>query len=123
MNAIVAIAQALLNGEILTIKTAFNDFGVSNLPREVGRAIERKFGVRISKLRKESKSRYGIFVSYNEYRLNKDDPENQYGIEKMIKYIEENGGFVPVKRKPGRPLLSSALNQPKLNNHNTERLF
>ncbi len=123
MNAIAAISQAFLKGEILTIKTAFQDFGVSNLPREVGRAIERKFGVRISKLRKEGKSRYGIYVSYNEYRLNKDDPENAIGIEAMVKYVEANGGFVPVKRRPGRPTLHSALNQATQSNHTIERLF
>lgn len=120
MNAISAIAQAFLNGDILTIKTAFRDFGVSNLPREVGRAIERKFGVRISKLRKDGKSRYDIPVSYYEYRLNKDDPQNQQGIEAMIKYVEANGGFVPVKR---RPSLATALEQPTQSTNTIERLF
>lgn len=121
MNAIAAISQAFLKGEILTIKTAFKDFGVSNLPREVGRAVERKFNVRISKLRKEGKSRYGMFVSYYEYRLNKDDPANQDGIQSMIKYIEDNGGFVE-KRPVGRPK-NDQDNQPKQSTHKQDSLF
>lgn len=104
MNAISAIAQAFLNGDILTIKTAFRDFGVSNLPREVGRAIERKFHVRISKVSKKGRSRWDVPVTWHTYRLNKDDPENAAGIEEMIKYVEANGGFVNPERKPvGRP--------------------
>lgn len=104
MNAIAAIAQSFLRGDILTIKTAFRDFGVSNLPREVGRAIERKFNVRISKLRKESTSRFGVFVSYYEYRLNRDDPSNSEGISAMSEYIKANGGDVPIQKRPvGRP--------------------
>lgn len=117
MNAIAAISQAFLKGEILTIKTAFKDFGVSNLPREVGRAVERKFNVRISKVRRESKSRYGVYVSYNEYRLNRDDPANQSGIEAMTAYVESNGGFVE-KRPVGRPKKEKIDNSSKL-----ERLF
>lgn len=119
MNAISAIAQAFLRGEILTIKTAFRDFGVSNLPREVGRAIERKFDVRISKLRKEGKTRYGLFVSFFEYRLNRDDPANALGIEAMIKYIEANGGdILPFKRPVGRP-----KNPESSVYNNVEKLF
>jgi len=117
MNAIAAISQAFLKGEILTIKAAFKDFGVSNLPREVGRAIERKFKVRISKIRRESKSRYGVYVSYFEYRLNRDDPANQPGIEAMTNYVEANGGFVE-KRPVGRPKKEEINNSSKL-----ERLF
>lgn len=120
MNAISAISQAFLNGDILTIKTAFRDFGISNLPREVGRSIERKFKVRISKLRKDGKSRYDVPVSYNEYRLNKDDPENADGIRAMIEYVEANGGFVLPERRPvGRPKTKTDATPQ----HNTEKLF
>lgn len=104
MNARAAIAQAFLRGEILTIKTAFRDFGVSNLPRECGRGIERKFGVRISKFRKEGKSRFGVPVTYFQYRLNRDDPSNFVGVQAMAKYVVENGGDVPYPKRPvGRP--------------------
>lgn len=123
MNAISAIAQAFLNGDVLTIKTAFKDFGTSNLPREVGRAIERKFKVRISKVPKKGKSRWGVPVRWHTYRLNKDDPENAAGIEEMIKYVESNGGFVKPERRPvGRPKIKEVIvdnNKP----HIQERLF
>jgi hypothetical protein len=119
MNAIAAISQALLRGEILTIKTAFRDFGVSNLPREVGRSVERKFGVRISKLQKEGKSRFGVPVYFYEYRLNKDDPINKSGIEIMRQYVQDNGGEVmPAKRPVGRP-----RNEPTVNTNNSNKLF
>lgn len=121
MNAIAAISQAFLKGEILTIKTAFKDFGVSNLPREVGRAIERKFNLRISKVRRESKSRYGVFVSYYEYRLNRDDPANEVGISAMTSYIEANGGFVE-KRPVGRPKKELSIQEP-INTHKQTPLF
>lgn len=104
MNAIAAISQAFLRGEILTIKTAFRDFGISNLPREVSRSVEKKFGIRISKLKKDGKSRYDVPVYYYEYRLNKDDPANADGIKAMSEYILANGGeILPTKRPVGRP--------------------
>jgi len=90
MNSISAIGLALLRGEILTIKTAFEDFGVSNLPREASRSIEQKFGIRLSKIRVSGKTRYGIPVSFNQYRLNKSDPQNQKGIELLKKYISDH---------------------------------
>lgn len=104
MNATVALCSAFLRGEILTIKTAFKDVGITNLGREVGRQIERKFNVRISKLRKESTSRFGVFVSYYEYRLNRDDPSNAEGISAMSEYIKANGGDAHIPKRPvGRP--------------------
>ena len=104
MNAIAAIAQAFLKGEILTIKTAFRDFGVSNLPRECSRSIEQKFGVRISKLRRQGKSRFGLPITWYEYRINRDDPSNAEGIQSMIEYIKSNGGEAPIPKRPvGRP--------------------
>jgi len=89
MNATTAISKAFLAGEVLSIKTAFKDFGITNLPREVGRAVERKFGVKISKVRKTGKSRFGVDVSWNEYRLNSTD-YNAEGIKKMAAYVSEN---------------------------------
>lgn len=89
MNAITALGLAFLRGEVLTIKTAFRDFGVSNLGRECGRSIERKFGVRLSKVKKTGKSRYGIPCWYYQYRL----PNTEYnaeGIKKLTEYCENN---------------------------------
>jgi hypothetical protein len=89
MNATAAICKAFLDGEVLTIKTCFKDFGVTNLPREVGRQVERKFGVTISKVRKHGKSRFGIDATWYEYRLNKSQ-HNMEGISKMEEYVKEH---------------------------------
>jgi len=90
MTATAAICDAFLKGHTLSIKTAFKDFGVTNLPREVGRSIERKFGVHISKFKKEGKSKYGLSCIWFEYRLNPLIEDNFDGIKLMKKYVEEN---------------------------------
>lgn len=69
MNATTALAMAFLQGRVLTIKSAFEEFGISNLPRECGRSIERKFGVTLSKVKRKGKSRYGVACWWYEYRL------------------------------------------------------
>jgi len=89
MNATVALGLAFLRGDVVTIKTAFRDFGISNLPREVGRSIERKFGLRIAKVKKTGKSRYGVPCYYYQYRLPKTD-YNEEGIKKLTEYCEKN---------------------------------
>ncbi len=82
MNATAAIAKSLLSRDVLSIKTAFNQFGVTNLPREIGRSIERKFNVEVKKKRIIGESRYGVQSTWFEYRLvkSKNSPES---IEKM----------------------------------------
>lgn len=89
MNAITALGLAFLRGDVITIKTAFRDYGISNLPREVGRSIERKFGLEITKVKKTGKSRYGVPCYYYQYRLPKTD-YNAEGIKKLMKYCEDN---------------------------------
>lgn len=89
MNATAAIAKAFLNGEVLTIKSAFKDFGVSNLPRECGRSIERKFGIELARVHKKGKSRYGIPCSWTEYRL-PFTSYNEFGIRRMRKYVQKH---------------------------------
>lgn len=86
MNATTALATAFLEGRVLTIKTAFRDFGITNLPRECGRLIERKFGVRLTRVKKKGTTRYGVFCSWNEYRLPATD-YNAEGRKKMIEYV------------------------------------
>ena len=89
MNQTSAIAYALLKGEVVSIKTAFTQFGCSNAPREIGRSIERKFNVEVSRTPKKFKSRYGKSGTYMEYRLNKTE-YNKPGIEKMKEYSQKN---------------------------------
>lgn len=91
MTQIAALCKALLSGEVISIKNAYFDYGISNIAREIGRSIERKFGVEVSKVRKEGVSRYGQPICWKEYRLNRTD-FNQNGITAMAKYIQEVGG-------------------------------
>lgn len=86
MNATAALAKAFLDGRVLSIKTAFRDFGITNLPRECGRSIERKFGVQLARVKKEGKTRYGVPCSWYEYRL-PVTPYNTEGRLKMVEYV------------------------------------
>jgi hypothetical protein len=83
-----AIAKSLLKGEVLSIMNGFKWFGCTNIPREIGRSIERTFDVQVSRVQKEGLSRYEQPVSYFEYRLNRTE-YNKEGIKKMIAYISE----------------------------------
>lgn len=89
MNQTAAIAKALLNKETLNIKTAFVEFGCSNLPREIGRSIERKFLVDINKIRKEGKSRYGLYSTWYNYKLVASKNRKE-AIKKMRDYVKEH---------------------------------
>ena len=103
MNATTALAAALLRGDVVSIKTAFNLFGITNAPREISRAIEEPFDVEVSRVKKEGKSRWGVYCTYHEYRLNKSE-RNLLGIEKLTEYVKANGGDVPNAKRPvGRP--------------------
>lgn len=86
MTQIAALATALLRGDVVSIKTAFDMFGCSNAPREIGRSIERKFGVIVSKTPTKFTSRYGKSGVYFKYRLNKTE-YNKEGIQKMKEYV------------------------------------
>ena len=86
---VAAIAHSLLKGEVLSIMNGFQKFACSNTPREVSRAIEKKFNVEVSKERLDFTSTYGHKGFYFRYRLNKTD-YNKPGIEKMKLYVKEN---------------------------------
>lgn len=90
MTQVAAICEALLKGEILSIMTGFRDFSVTNLPREISRSVERKFGIIVSRTRKDFTSEYGHTGYYYQYRLNKSLTHNQEGIKKMKAYVKEN---------------------------------
>jgi len=95
MTQICAIAIALLNGDTMTIADGFHKFHCTNLSRELSRSIEQKFGVIISKDKKEFKSIYDEKPGYYfRYRLNKTD-ENKDGMERMREYIKSQIGELP----------------------------
>ena len=92
MTSKAALCLALLQGKVLSIKNGFELFGITNLPREIGRSIERKedggFGVSVSRVERMGVSRYGQTVRWMEYRLNRTD-YNKEGIELMKAYVKE----------------------------------
>lgn len=84
------LAKALLDGEIITCANCLDICGLHAPSREIIRQIEEPFGVRISRVTISSKNRYGQPISYMQYRLNRDAPENKEGINKMREYISEH---------------------------------
>jgi len=84
-----AICRSLLSGKKITIMDGFTQFFVTNLPREIGRGIERKFGVKVERTKKLFTSTVGIPGYYFEYKL-KRTPGNEPGIERMREYIKKH---------------------------------
>lgn len=99
MTATAALAAALLNGDVVTTRTASDLFGVTNAPREISRAIEKPFDLEVSRVKKKGKSRYGCYCTWTEYRLNASQ-RNLPGIEKLKAYVSVNGGdlFLSMKQ-------------------------
>lgn len=112
MTQTAALAYALLKGEIVSIKTAFDMFGMSNCPREIGRSIERKFGVKVSKTSVNFKSRYGKSGTYHQYRLNSTE-YNKPGIEKMKEYVISEMKYNPFS---SQKIVKSRYTQPEIFN-------
>lgn len=84
-----ALATHLLSGKPVSIKTAYNYFGISNISREVIRLIERPFGLTLTRKRMEGKTKYGTYCSWCEYRLS-NTRINASGIKKLKKYLQES---------------------------------
>ena len=91
MTQLASICKALLDGEVLSIMTGFKDFGCTNLPREIGRSVERKFGVVVDKTptpfrSKRNPSHGGVYYRYRLPRIKL----NKEGIKEMKQYVKEN---------------------------------
>lgn len=94
MTAKAALCKALLDGRTLNIKNCFDLIGLTNCPREVSRMVEQSFGVKVTRINREGKSRYQHPVIWVDYKLEKSE-QNLEGIKKMQEYVEkELGGFV-----------------------------
>lgn len=87
MTAKAALCVHLLRGEVLNIKNVFTLIGLTNCPREISRMIEKPFGVQVSRIPREGKSRYGQAVTWFDYRLNRTE-YNLGGIKKMEEYVK-----------------------------------
>jgi GrpB-like predicted nucleotidyltransferase (UPF0157 family) len=102
MTQIAAICLALLQGEVLTIGSGFNKLHCTNLPRELSRSVEQKFGVEISRDKTAFKSVYnGKPGYYFRYRLNRTE-KNAPGIAKMVEYCKNQIDAVPKTDKQSK---------------------
>jgi hypothetical protein len=101
MTSKAALCKALLEGKVVNIKNGFHLFGITNVPREIGRSIERAFGVTVSRTNKDGKSRYGQPCCWVDYRLNFTG-YNMEGINKMKQYVADqmNEDPEPESQKP-----------------------
>lgn len=105
MTSKAALAAALLRGDVINIKNGFRLFGITNVPREIGRSIERAFGVEVSRTHMEGESRYGQPCVWVDYRLNKAD-YNKEGIEKMKAYVKDQLSNSPAKTEKEKVLIN-----------------
>lgn len=96
MTSKAALCKALLDGKVLNIMNGFKLLGITNVPREVGRSVERAFGVVVSRTERNGTTRYGQTCNWVDYRLNRTD-YNKDGIEKMKKYVQEQAGTINPK--------------------------
>ena len=104
MTQAAAICKALLDGRTLSIMDGFKLFGCTNIPREISRSVEKKFGVEVSKESVDFTSRYGQSGFYFRYRLNKTE-YNKDGIEKMREYVAlEVGTYLKDLREKGKEI-------------------
>lgn len=108
MTQICAICISLLKGDTLTIGDGFYKFHCTNLPRELSRSVEQKFGVVVSRDKVDFESKYDNKPGYYyRYRLNRIEA-NTEGIKKMQDYIS-----VQVARMPA-PRTEKEVNERKL---------
>lgn len=110
MNAKAALCLALLKGDVVTIKTGFTNFGITNIPREISRAIEQPFNVEVSRTRKDGVSRYNVPCYWYEYRLNSSE-HNLDGMKAMKEYVVSQA---PPSRPPKTDREAKELRQTNL---------
>ena len=104
MTAKAALCKALLDGKVINIKNGFTLFGLTNVPREVGRSVERAFNVEVSRTPMDGTTRYGQSCNWVDYRLNRTE-YNQDGIKKMKEYVAaEVGEYLRELRETEKPI-------------------
>lgn len=100
MTSKAALIKALLDGKTVNIKNGFELFSITNVPREIGRSVERYFNVKIHRTPREGVSRYKQPCVWVDYKLLKTE-ENKKGIELMRAYIAEHiTEYRPKKKEP-----------------------
>lgn len=100
MTSKAALVKALLDGKVLNIKNGFHLLSITNVPREIGRSVERAFNVEVKRTPREGTSKYGQPCVWVDYSLEKKE-SNKEGIAKMRVYLAENmGEYRPKKKEP-----------------------
>lgn len=94
MNSKTALIKHLLSGQVINVKTCFMDIGLTNCSREIGRMVEKSFGVEVSRTQRQGKTRYGTPCTWVDYRLN-HTPYNAKGIQEMAMYVLKQNGNPP----------------------------
>ena len=90
MTAKCALIKSLLDGKVLNVWNCMALIGLSNCSREISRIIEQPFEVRIDRTPRKGVSRFGVPITWNDYKLNKTLPQNLEGIAKMREYLAEH---------------------------------
>lgn len=104
MTSKAALAKALLDGKVVNIMNGFKLFGITNVPREIGRSIERAFDVEVSRTPRDGETRYGQSCNWVDYRLNRTE-YNQEGIKKMKEYVaQEMTEYLKELREKQKPI-------------------
>lgn len=106
MTAKAALAKALLDGRVLNVKNCFETIGLTNLGREASRMIERDFEVKLNRVPRNGKSRYGQPVTWFDYNLPRNE-ENKEGIQRMREYVAKE--FRSVNPKTDKELKQQKL--------------
>jgi hypothetical protein len=83
-----ALAKHLLAGKTVSIWTAYNLFGISNISRELIRLIEKPFNVKLMRTEKKGKTKYGTPCQWLEYKLTMNKL-NAPGIKLMQKSLTQ----------------------------------
>lgn len=80
-----ALLTHLKTGGKLSIKTAYNYFGVSNISREIRRLVEKPFNIELIREKKHGKTKYGSPCVWYEYSASKSTQKKIAGILKTLK--------------------------------------
>lgn len=104
MTAKAALCIEFLKGSTLNIKNCVILTGLTNCPREVSRQIEKPFGIKLIRIQKEGKSRWGQPVMWFDYKMPYNE-ENKEGIAKMREYVKQQLTLSPPKTEQQKTIL------------------
>lgn len=83
-----ALAKHLLAGKTVSIMTAYQLFGISNISRELRRLIEIPYNLTLTRTQKEGRTKYGSYCQWLEYRL-AYNKINEPGIKKLKQVVSK----------------------------------